>query len=119
MSKPKILIYAPREEPEDILHRLESAGCDIAFGDKGWQLPRGDHEQALADAARDAVALMGTSIRHTPITRRVMEASQRLRIVANTQSALMTWTPKRRPISGSWSAMRRQNPIASALRKPP
>ncbi len=82
MSKPKILIYAPREEPEDILRRLESSGCDIAFGDKGWQLPRGDHEQELADAARDAVALMGTSIRHTPITRRVMEASQRLRIVA-------------------------------------
>jgi D-3-phosphoglycerate dehydrogenase len=82
MSKPKILIYAPREEPEDILRRLESSGCDIAFGDKNWQLPRGDHEQELADAARDAVALMGTSIRHTPITRRVMEASQRLRIVA-------------------------------------
>ena len=32
--------------------------------------------------ARDAVALMGTSIRHTPISRRIMQASQRLRIVA-------------------------------------
>ena len=29
-----------------------------------------------------AVALMGTSIRHTPITRRIMQASQRLRVVA-------------------------------------
>ena len=81
-SKPKILIYAPREEPQDVIARLEGAGCQIAYGDKNWQLPRGDHEQDLADAARDAVALMGTSIRHTPITRRVMEASQRLRIVA-------------------------------------
>ena len=81
-SKPKILIYAPREEPDDVIARLEGAGLQIAYGDKNWQLPRGDHEQDLADAARDAVALMGTSIRHTPITRRVMEASQRLRIVA-------------------------------------
>ena len=32
--------------------------------------------------ARDCVALMGTSMRHTPISRRVMEASQRLRVVA-------------------------------------
>lgn len=82
MSKPKVLIYAPREEPDDIVRSLENAGLDLAYGDKEWQLPRGDHEQAFVDAARDAVALMGTSIRHTPITRRVMEASQRLRIVA-------------------------------------
>jgi len=82
MSRPKVLIYAPREEPEDSLARLRDAGCDIVLGDKDWQLPRGDHEDALVDASREAVALMGTSIRHTPITRRVLEASQRLRIVA-------------------------------------
>jgi len=82
MSRPKVLIYAPREEPEDSLARLREAGCDIVFGDKDWQLPRGEHEDALVDASREAVALMGTSIRHTPITRRVLEASQRLRIVA-------------------------------------
>ena len=36
----------------------------------------------FATAARDAVALMGTSMRHTPISRRIMQTSQRLRIVA-------------------------------------
>ena len=36
----------------------------------------------MVEAARGAVALMGTSIRHTPITRRIMQASQRLRVVA-------------------------------------
>jgi phosphoglycerate dehydrogenase-like enzyme len=82
MSKPKILIFAPREEPPEIIAQLESTGCDIAYGDKAWLLPRGHYEDALADAARDAVALMGTSLRHTPISRRVMEMSQRLRIVA-------------------------------------
>src|SRR5215212_1629743 len=82
MSKPKILIYSPREEPLAIRKKLEAAGCDIAIGDRAWTLPRGDHEGEFMDAARDAVALMGTSIRHTPITRRVMEAAQRLRIIA-------------------------------------
>ena len=82
MSKPKILIYAPREEPIEIRRKLEDAGCTIAVGDRAWTLPRGNHEGDLIAAARDAVALMGTSIRHTPISRRVMEASQRLRIIA-------------------------------------
>jgi phosphoglycerate dehydrogenase-like enzyme len=82
MSKPKVLIYAPREEPADIRQKLENAGLQIAVGHRAWTLPRGEHEGDLINAARDAVALMGTSIRHTPITRRVMEASQRLRIIA-------------------------------------
>ena len=82
MSKPKILIFAPREEPPSIISQLEGAGLQIALGSLDWQLPRGDHEDAFAAAARDTVALMGTSIRHTPVSRRIMEGSQRLRIVA-------------------------------------
>lgn len=82
MSKPKILIFAPREEPPSILNQLESAGFQVALGSLDWQLPRGDYEDAFAEAARDTVALMGTSIRHTPVSRRIMEGSQRLRIVA-------------------------------------
>ncbi len=81
-SKPKILVYAPREEPQDILDSLEAKGYDLVIGDKEWQQPRGNHEDALFAATRDAVALMGTSIRATPITRRIMEASQRLRVIA-------------------------------------
>jgi phosphoglycerate dehydrogenase-like enzyme len=82
MSKPKILIFAPREEPSDIIRTLEGAGYDIMLGDRAWQEPRGNHEAAVVAAAREAVALMGTSIRATPISRRVLEASQRLRVVA-------------------------------------
>jgi phosphoglycerate dehydrogenase-like enzyme len=82
MSKPKILIYAPREEPREVLASLEDAGFEVAYGDRAWQAPRTDHEPDFIAAARDAVALQGTSIRHTPISRRVMESSQRLRIVA-------------------------------------
>src|SRR6201997_922508 len=82
MSKPKILIFAPREEPAETVNALEGMGCDLVFGDRAWQLPRAAHEGAVGAAARDAVALMGTSMRHTPISRRIMQASQRLRIVA-------------------------------------
>ena len=57
-------------------------GCELVFGDRAWQSPRTTHEDAVVEAARDAVALMGTSMRHTPISRRIMQASQRLRIVA-------------------------------------
>ena len=82
MSKPKILIFAPREEPPETISALECLGCEITLGDRAWQLPRTAHEDAVVQAARDAVALMGTSIRHTPISRRIMQASQRLRIIA-------------------------------------
>lgn len=82
MPNSKVLIFAPREEPEDVLAQLRERGCEIALGKKDWQAPRTSHEDDLTEAARECVALMGTSIRHTPITRRVLEASQRLRIIA-------------------------------------
>ena len=82
MSKPKVLIFAQREEPPETINALEGMGCEIVFGDRDWQLPRTSCEDAVVEAARDAVALIGTSIRHTPISRRIMQASQRLRIVA-------------------------------------
>jgi phosphoglycerate dehydrogenase-like enzyme len=82
MSKPKILIFAPREEPASVIAALEGAGCELSFGERAWQMPRGSYEDAFFAAARDTVALMGTSIRHTPVSRRIMQGSQRLRIVA-------------------------------------
>src|SRR4051812_3951782 len=81
-TKPKVLVFAPREEPPETIKAIENLGCELVFGDLAWQLPRTAHEDTVVDAARDAVALMGTSMRHTPISRRIMEASQRLRIVA-------------------------------------
>jgi D-3-phosphoglycerate dehydrogenase len=82
MSKPKVLIFAPREEPPETISALEALGCEVVIGDRDWQLPRTAHEDTVVDTARDAVALMGTSMRHTPISRKIMSASQRLRIVA-------------------------------------
>lgn len=81
-DKPKVFIFARREEPPEVLKAIEDAGLALTMGDPAWQFPRGDHEDAVVEQARDAVALMGTSQRHTPITRRIMQASQRLRIIA-------------------------------------
>jgi D-3-phosphoglycerate dehydrogenase len=82
MSKPKVLIFAPREEPPETIAAIEGMGCEIVIGNRDWQLPRTSFEGEVTNAAREAVALMGTSMRHTPISRRIMEASQRLRVVA-------------------------------------
>jgi phosphoglycerate dehydrogenase-like enzyme len=81
-DKPRVLIFAPREEPPDAIKAIENLGCEIVIGNRDWQLPRTHYEDDVVSQARDCVALMGTSMRHTPISRRVMEASQRLRIVA-------------------------------------
>src|SRR3954451_7825119 len=82
MSRPKILNYAPREEPQEIRRALAKAGYRMVIGDVAWQLAQHSCEDAFVEAARDAVALMGTSIRRTPISRRVLSASQRLRLIA-------------------------------------
>src|SRR5438093_10646912 len=82
MSKPKVLIFAPREEPPETIKALEGLGCEVVIGNRDWQLPRTGYENDVVEAALDAVAVMGTWMRHTPISRCVMQASQRLRIVA-------------------------------------
>src|SRR3954462_3510083 len=82
MSKPKVLIFAPREEPPETMRALEGLGCEVVVGSRDWQLHGTHYEDEVVEAARDAVAIMGTSMRHTPISRRIMQASQRLRVVA-------------------------------------
>src|SRR5437773_908813 len=51
MSKPKILIFAPREEPPETINALEGIGCELVFGARDWQLPRAAHEDAVVAAA--------------------------------------------------------------------
>src|SRR4051812_1831581 len=114
MSKPKVLIFAPREEPPETTQALEGLGCEVVVGNRDWQLPRTHHEDDVVESARDAVALMGTSMRHTPISRRILQASQRLRVVAKYTVASTTSTPMRRRSSASWFATRRPNQTASA-----
>ena len=50
MSRPKILIFAPREEPRETIEALEGIGCEIVMGDRDWQLPRTSCEAAAGAA---------------------------------------------------------------------
>jgi hypothetical protein len=37
MSKPKVLIFAPREEPPETMQALEGLGCEVVVGSRDWQ----------------------------------------------------------------------------------
>jgi D-3-phosphoglycerate dehydrogenase / 2-oxoglutarate reductase len=82
MTAPKVFIFAPADESGETHRQLEEAGCELMLGKASWETPLGDNEAEMAEMARGADALMGTSIRSSPITRRIMQSSEQLRIVA-------------------------------------
>lgn len=85
----KVYMFAPwnqaeekrRQVEEENRRKLEQAGCELTFGDPAWVTSAPDEGQVAVQAA-GADALVGTSVRGSGITRRVMEASPNLRIVA-------------------------------------
>jgi phosphoglycerate dehydrogenase-like enzyme len=82
MSSPTVFIFAPVEEARDSHQQLEAEGCELRLGKASWDTPQGNREPELVRMAQGAHALMGTSIRNVPISRRIMESSPELRIVA-------------------------------------
>ena len=82
MSKPKILVFAVADKTGATHRQMEAAGYEVILGKPHWLIPGNDCEDEIRGIARDVVALTGTSLRSNPITRRIMEASQRLRIVS-------------------------------------
>src|SRR5581483_9827876 len=76
---PKVFVFAPTGDS----HRdLEAKGCQVVLGKPEWHEPGGDYESEIALMAAGAHAMAGTSMRASPITRRVIEAAPDLRIVA-------------------------------------
>jgi len=82
MANAKVFIFAPADETGETHRQLEQAGCELTLGKAGWHTPQGNNEEEMRELARNADALAGTSIRSSPITRGIMEASDKLRIVA-------------------------------------
>jgi phosphoglycerate dehydrogenase-like enzyme len=82
MAGPKVFIFAPADRTGETHRRLEEAGCQLVLGKASWHTPQGNNEDEMCGLARDSDALMGTSIRSSPVTRRVMQTSEPLRIVA-------------------------------------
>jgi phosphoglycerate dehydrogenase-like enzyme len=78
----KVFIFAPADETGESHRDLEAAGCTLVLGDAKWSNPQGNSEDEMAKMAEGAVALTGTSIRSSPISRKILEASPDLRIVA-------------------------------------
>ena len=82
MSDPKIFIFAEPDGAAECNQKLENYGCGLSKGDADWHTPQGNNEAEMVGLASDAEALLGTSIRSSPITRNIMEANPDLRIVA-------------------------------------
>jgi len=82
MSNPNIFIFAEPDQAAECNAKLEKYGCALTKGQAGWHTPQGDNEDEMIGHAKDADALLGTSIRSSPITRRIMEANPNLRVVA-------------------------------------
>jgi phosphoglycerate dehydrogenase-like enzyme len=82
MSVAKILIFAPVADEGTAHRKLEENGCELTLGKASWDTPQGNSEAEMLGMARGCDALMGTSIRNAPISRKIMECCERLRIVA-------------------------------------
>jgi len=82
MTAATVFIFAPVDEARDSHKRLEAEGCELRLGKASWDTPQGNSEPELIRMAQGTHALMGTSIRNVPISRKIMESSPELRIVA-------------------------------------
>jgi len=82
MSAAKVFIFAPADPTAETHKMLEDQGCKLILGKASWDTPHGNNEAEMARMAEGCDALAGTSIRSSPITRRIMERSDKLRIVA-------------------------------------
>lgn len=82
MAKSKVFVFAPADSTGESHKILENAGCELILGKANWDTPQGDNELEMAKMAEGCEALIGTSIRSSPITQKIMQSSKNLRIVA-------------------------------------
>jgi phosphoglycerate dehydrogenase-like enzyme len=82
MTAARVFVFAPVADAGETHGRLERSGCELILGKASWDTPQGNSEAEMVAMARGCDALMGTSIRNAPISRAIMESSDRLRIVA-------------------------------------
>ena len=81
-DNPKVFVFAPADASGDSHHKLEKAGCALTLGDASWHTPQGNNEDEMCRLGQGAQAMMGTSIRSSPISRKIMESADGLRIIA-------------------------------------
>jgi D-3-phosphoglycerate dehydrogenase / 2-oxoglutarate reductase len=82
MRTAKVFVFAPADDSGETHKKLEDHRCELVLGKASWDTPQGNNEAEMAGLAASCDALVGTSIRSSPISRRIMTSSDRLRIVA-------------------------------------
>jgi phosphoglycerate dehydrogenase-like enzyme len=75
-------VFSPIVAAVESYARLQSEGCEVRVAPQPWAVPVAPTEDELVEAAAGAQALVGSMIYSTSISRRVLEASDDLRIVA-------------------------------------
>jgi phosphoglycerate dehydrogenase-like enzyme len=78
----KVFVFAPADESGETHKKLQDEQCQLILGKASWDTPQGSDEAEMASLAAGCDALIGTSIRSTPISRTIMKSSDRLRIIA-------------------------------------
>lgn len=82
MTQPKVFVFSPLAGSEGSYRRLEDAGCRYSLGESSWHIPGAENEAEMCAMARQSAALMGTSLRSSPISAAVLGSAEELRIVA-------------------------------------
>lgn len=82
MAKARVFVFAPADPTGESNKTLEGQGCELILGKASWATPEGGTELEIAKMAEGCDALVGTSIRSSPISQKIMQSSKKLRIVA-------------------------------------
>ena len=77
-----VLVFAAADTTGESHQRMQDQGCELVFGNPAWEHPNEHNEAEMAAMAAGCDAMVGTSVRSSPITKRIMESSSNLRIVA-------------------------------------
>lgn len=82
MAKAKVFIFSPGDKTGETHRKLEQQGCELILGKPSWETPHPNNEAEIAEMAKGCDALVGVSLRNSPITKKIMQSSEKLRIVA-------------------------------------
>src|SRR5688572_18952682 len=78
----KVLVFTAADTTGESHQRMQEQGCELVFGNPAWEHPNERNAAEMAAMAAGCDAMVGTSVRSSPITKRIMESSSNLRIVA-------------------------------------
>ena len=82
MPEKRVFMFALTDGDEYARRTLEEAGCRLVVGKASWDSALASNEEEMSRMAQECDALIGSSIRNSPITRKILQSSEGLRIVA-------------------------------------